>query len=158
MEQGANVTSRQLAAAAGVSEGTIFNAFGDKEALLAAAFEAGIDPGPFERAVAAIDGSAPLEQRLAQAVGLLQQRIANVWRLITQIGHCQSHRPRPLPDSPTLAALLGSAPGRLRLEPVEAARLLRSLTFASTHPLLAPSPRTADEIVELFLHGVDARP
>ena len=37
--------------------------------------------------------------------------------------------------------------------PAEAARLLRSLTLASTHPLLCPRPRPPAQIVELFLHG-----
>ncbi|MDH5291940.1 MAG: TetR/AcrR family transcriptional regulator, partial [Acidimicrobiia bacterium] len=78
MEQGAAVTSRQLAAAAGVSEGTIFNAFGDKEALLAAVLAAAVDTAPFERAIAAIGSELPFEERLAEAVVLIQRRIADI--------------------------------------------------------------------------------
>lgn len=154
IEQGSVVTSRQLAQAAGVSEGTIFNVFGDKDALVAAVVQTALDPAPFERAIAAIERSAPLEERLARAVTLIQRRVADVWRLLTQLG--PQHRPqppRPLPESPALADLLAAEPGRLRLPPAEAARLLRSLTLACTHPMLASAPRPPAQIVELFLHG-----
>ncbi len=154
MEHGAAVTSRQLATAAGVSEGTIFNAFGDKEALLAAVFAAAVDPAPFERAIGAIGSDLPFEERLALAVLLIQRRIADIWRLVTQLGpHHHTHPPRPLPDSPALAELLASEPGRLRVEPVDGARLLRSITFACTHPMLTSSPHPPSDVVELFLHG-----
>ncbi len=154
MEQGAAVTSRQLASAAGVSEGTIFNAFGDKEALLAAVLTAAVDTAPFERAIAAISPDLPFEERLAQAVVLIQRRIADIWRLVTQLGpHHHTHPPRPLPDSPALAVLLASEPGRLRVEPADGARLLRSITFACTHPMLTSTPRPPTDVVDLFLHG-----
>lgn len=159
VEQGAAATSRQLAQAAGVSEGTIFNVFGDKEALLAAVVQTAIDPGPFERAIAGIDPSAPLEQRLAEAVTLIQRRVADVWRLLSQLG--PQHRPSPprsLPESPALTRLLSVDPTQLRLPPAEAARLLRSLTLACTHPLLSPRPRPPAEIVDLFLHGAAGCP
>ena len=37
LEHGVGITSRQIAEAAGVAEGTVFRAFGDKESLIAAA-------------------------------------------------------------------------------------------------------------------------
>jgi AcrR family transcriptional regulator len=159
MEQGANATSRQLAVAAGVSEGTIFNVFGDKEALLAAAFETAIDTAPFERAVSAINPAAPLEERLLQATKLIQRHIVDIWRLVTQLGpDHHHHRPGPFPDSPALTALLAADPSQLRVEPADGARLLRSITFACTHPMLTPKPRPAVAIVALFLHGASASP
>ncbi len=51
-------------------------------------------------------------------------------------------------------SLLATYRGEIRVEPVAAARLLRALTLASTHPMLAGEPSTADELVALFLHGV----
>ena len=50
IECGSGVTTRQIARAAGVSEGTIFNVFADKHELLAAALQVAIDLAPFERA------------------------------------------------------------------------------------------------------------
>jgi hypothetical protein len=44
----------------------------------------------------------------------------------------------------------------LRVEPIVAARLLRALTLSVTHPVLVNEPMSPDEIVKLFLYGVDA--
>jgi AcrR family transcriptional regulator len=156
IEQGGAVTSRQMAEAAGVSEGTIFKVFADKDELVAAALETAIDPAPLERAIEAIDATEPFEDRLVRATELIQRRIVGIWRLVSQLS--AHHRPerRPLPDSPALAALLATEPDRLRVDPVDGARLLRALTLACSHPMLAAQPRSAAEIVDLFLHGAGA--
>lgn len=154
IESGASVTSRQLAAAAGVSEGTIFNVFADKDELISAAVERAIDPAPFERAIGEIDTSAPFVDQLTEATEIIQRRIVDIWALISRVG--PHHRPErhPLPDSPALAALLGSDRERLRMEPASAARLLRALTLSSTHPMMTAEPRPAADIVDVFLNGV----
>jgi AcrR family transcriptional regulator len=158
VERGLTVTTRELAAAAGVSEGTLFNVFADKEALIAAAVDAAIDPEPFERAIGDIDPSAPFADRLVAATELIQRRIVDVWRLVSQLGahgH-RDHRRGPLPDSPALIALLDAERDRLRRSPADAARLLRAMTLSLTHPLMTAEPSTSREIVDLFLHGVVA--
>ena len=157
IEHGAGVTTRQIANAAGVSEGTIFNVFNDKHELLAAALEVAIDLSPFELAVEAIDRSTTFEQRLVLATELIQRRIVDIWKLVSQLG--PQHQPadhKPLPDSRALAALFAEEPSRSRIEPNDAARLLRALSLSLTHPMLTAEPRTAPDIVDLFLHGVAA--
>lgn len=154
VEHGAAATTRQIATAAGVSEGTIFNVFTDKDELLAAALEVAIDLAPFERAVDEIDRAVPFEQRLVLATELIQRRIVDIWKLVSQLG--PQHRPgdhRPLPDSAALADLFAAEPGRLRIEPADAARLLRALCLSLTHPMLTAEPCSAADIVDLFLHG-----
>ena len=156
IEQGAAVTSRQLANAAGVSEGTIFNVFGDKDELLAAALEVALDQAPFETAITGIDPALPFERRLVLATELIQRRIVDIWKLVSQLGphdHGRSST-QPLPVSPAMTALFAAEPQRLRIEPAAAGRLLRALTLALTHPMLAGEPANAEQIVELFLHGV----
>lgn len=152
-DRGPTVTTRELAAEAGVSEGTLFNVFADKDELIAAVVDAAIDPEPFERSVRALDPSMPFEERLVAATALIQRRIVDIWRLLSQLGgHPDAHhRRRPLPESPALVALLESE--RLHRSPAVAARQLRAMTLALTHPLMTPEPSTADEIVDLFLHG-----
>ena len=143
IEHGAGVTTRQIANAAGVSEGTIFNVFADKHELLAAALEVAIDLAPFELAIEAIDRSTPFEQRLVLATELIQRRIVDIWKLVSQLG--PQHQPadhKPLPDSRALADLFADEPSRLRIEPNDAARLLRALSLSLTHPMM--TGRTAD--------------
>ncbi|HEY5664618.1 MAG TPA: TetR family transcriptional regulator [Ilumatobacter sp.] len=152
--RGAAVTSREIAHAAGVSEGTVFNVFADKHELLAAAVEAAVDLGPFEQAVAAIDPAAPFERRLVLATELIQRRIVDIWKLISQLGpEGQPPDRRPLPDSRALADLFAADPKQVRLDPADAARLLRALTLSLTHPMLTAEPLDAAAIVDLFLRG-----
>lgn len=157
-EHGRAVTTKQIAAAAGVSEGTIFNVFADKDDLVQAAFDAAIDPAPFELAVAAIDPRLPFEEQVEAAAELSQRRIVHIWKLISAIGpHHHQKRGGPFPDSPALDALFDRFRGRLRVEPAEAARLLRALTLSLTHPMMTDHPRTPAEIVDLFLNGAATR-
>ena len=86
LEQGATVTSRQIAEAAGVAEGTVFAVFRDKQAIVRAAVEAALDPAPTERALAAIERGLPFEEQLVAAVSLIQLRTTNIWRLVSSVG------------------------------------------------------------------------
>jgi AcrR family transcriptional regulator len=154
LERGDAITTRQIARAAQVSEGTIFNVFADKDELLEAVLASVLDQEPFERAISEIDASALFEDRLIAATKVIQHRIVDVWRLLSSIGP-RHHRPHgPLADSPALTALFASNATALTLEPVEAARLLRALTLSLTHPMLAAEPASAERIVEVLLEGI----
>jgi len=152
--RGQAVTSQELADAAGVSEGTIFNVFGSKDDLLAAALDSALEQEPFERAVEAIDHNQPFVDQLTAATELIQHRIVDVWRLISGIGSSHQRHERPLPPSPALTAVLMRHHDRITADPAEAARLLRALTLSLTHPLLTAQAVGADRIVEVFLNGV----
>ena len=58
-EHGPDVSTRQIAHAAGVAEGTIFGVFSDKNTLLATALASALDPRPTLDAIAAIRGEFP---------------------------------------------------------------------------------------------------
>ena len=57
----------------------------------------------------------------------------------------------------TLAALLVPHRDRLRVAPVEAARMFRLVTFSSAHPAITDGQTlSTQEIVDLLLHGIGA--
>src|SRR3954463_4208022 len=86
LEHGRAATTRMIADAAGIAEGTIFRVFPTKDDLFDAVIDAEFDPEPFLEAVGRIDLDQPLEQRLVEAVGLLQRRFVSIFRLMIALG------------------------------------------------------------------------
>lgn len=162
LEHGSGVTTRQIAEAAGIAEGTIFRVFADKDELVGAVVERAFDPTAVTGALLGVDRALPFEERLAAAVSILQQRVAVIWQVMTAVGMVRlpdGHEPtakrRDAPEMLALAALIEPERGRLRRDPIETARLLRSMTFACSHPaFVGDEPMSADEIVSLLLDGL----
>jgi AcrR family transcriptional regulator len=154
LERGANVSTRQIAEAACVAEGTIFAVFPDKDAVVQAVLQAALDPEPTERELAAIDRSLPFEDQLVEAVGVMQRRTRNIWRLLSSVGDTGAPRTPPA-DFVALADIFKAQRKQLRIDPTSAARQLRALTVAVSHPMFfAGEPMAPREVVSLFLDGV----
>ncbi len=152
-----------------MAEGTIFGVFPDKDTLIRTAVHSAFDPDPVVASLTALEPGAPLEERLTIVVEILQERLMKVFRLISTFG---MHQPPPEHDRgrhsataailEALTSILAVHADSLRIQPAEAARILRLVVFAGSHPRITDeNPLSTKDIVDLLLHGIvkaDAAP
>lgn len=164
---GRDVTTRQIAEAAGVAEGTIFRAFDDKDSLIDAAIEQVMDMTPFVEQVEALAPAPSLDERVRVIIAMLRERFEAIFQVLFAVRHAGApgrSASRRRPDhsrtsrlDAAVAAHLSASPGGLEpgADAVEVARWLRVTTLGSTHPLLSGGhPLPTERIVELVLHGI----
>jgi AcrR family transcriptional regulator len=169
-EHGLEVSTRQIAQAAGVAEGTIFGVFSDKNSLIVAALMHVLDPQPTVDAIAAIDPRAGLRDRLAAAATLVNARFAANARLMSAArslafstgGHPEAAQRMASSREELLRALtavIEPDAAALRRSPGSVAGLLLLFCGANTFgPFGDPKHLDGDEMVSLLLDGLLVRP
>ncbi|MGN7800601.1 TetR/AcrR family transcriptional regulator [Leifsonia sp. 22587] len=156
LEHGRGMTSRQIAEAAGIAEGTIFRAFGDKETLVQAAIEKYLDPEPLREALRSIDPALPLEHKVRAILYLLRERFQSVMRIMPVIG---PQRP-PVPQergefARIIARILEPQSGDLNWPPERVAHVLRLISFSAVFPALNEGIEfSIDDLARMVLVGV----
>lgn len=172
-ERGAQVSTRELAEAAGVAEGTLFRVFPDKRALLRAALGEAMDPEPLVRDLAGVDRAHPLEARVRRVIEIVSLRMDGVMQLVTALHELadSDHRPRDGGahrgdaadrDTRLLAAIadvLEPDRARLRVTPLQAASMIRAVVFGDRMPGLPDAARLAPAAVaSCLVRGIAAGP
>lgn len=165
LEHGAAITSRQLAEAAGVAEGTIFKAFGDKESLLLALAEHHLTVGDrvhWDASAAGAEGFDTLEEVVTWTTRVLVDRMRFVFRLVIAlgpIGHKAAEASRDDFDAAKhrLAERFEPFRDQLRVQPVVAGELVRTLAWAAASGWGDAQPvSSVDDIIQVLLHGITA--
>ena len=162
-EHGKSVTTKQIADAARVAEGTIFRVFDSKDDLVAAAVDQALDMEPFFADLEAIDLDQDLRGRLTELCTRLQDRFRGIFLLMSAMGmvgppkahrHMEDGRRRA---EQIMVAVVeaGSDADQLTCTPVQLVHMLRMLTFSGTHPHISDGHiLTPVEIVGTLLDGV----
>ena len=165
-EHGVDVSTKQIAQAAGVAEGTIFGVFPDKNTLVVTALMHALDPQPMLDALAAIDPGLDLRRRLIVAADLINAQFAGNARLMSaarsaalhtdNVGDARrrmAHTREQLLAS--LTAVIEPDADKLRRSPGTTARLLLLFCGANTYgPFGDPTRFNGAEMVSLLLDGL----
>jgi AcrR family transcriptional regulator len=183
IEHGDRLTTRLIAEAAGVAEGTIFRVFPDKDALLHAVAADTLNPSDArEHLQAALADAFDLPTKVRITADLMLHRSDQVVAVMMAMrkhwmsAHLQQHQhagPDDGPDAETkpgppefvvvahqallerLTEVFAVHADELTVPPARAALLLRTLVLGSRNPGTRPEDRlTADEIADVLLTGI----
>lgn len=163
LEHGAAITSRELADAAGVAEGTLFKAFGDKESLLLALAEHHLSVGHRATERASEDGAAQLdtlEEVVTWTLRVLVDRMRFIFRLVMALGPIGQRAAAASHDDfesskHRLAARFEPFRDELRVPPLVAAEVVRTLSWAAASNWGEQTPvSVVDDILQVLLHGL----
>ena len=160
LEYGRDVTSRQLAEAAGVAEGTIFRAFGDKDSLIEAAASSFLEGRHRDDLEPNIDPHLAVDEKLRLLIDGMRHRVRDVMRMAAVAGHRGPGlgEAQRLRFNAMVSAVFDADRTDLRVDPDDMGDYLRMVAIASAIPLGSRQFST-DEIVALLLHGlVRSRP
>ncbi len=163
---GANVTTSQIAKAAGIAEGTVFRAFKDKQELIRTCVRTLLAADAELELIEQARRAEKLADRLSWAVGAVTGYLDRMWTLVGVLRETgfdprdeeREHKGPPVEMqllAERIASLFGPA-DRLRVDPSLAARLLLGLVFTNRMQGKGFGDATADidQLVEVYLHGV----
>jgi AcrR family transcriptional regulator len=165
---GTSVSTRQIAEAAGVAEGTIFRVFPDKSSLIRAAVLSAFDPQPTVDALMDIEPVGSLRDRLKAIAGVLSDRVADIhvlmglMRTLSGLADPHEFRDQLLNSAMTvrdaIAERLQDDAWELRRSPTVVAHLLSSVISSTRRGGPFPVPGepfiASDEVVDLLLDGL----
>ena len=161
LSQGADVTTKDIADAAGIAEGTIFRAFVDKDELIQQAVARFMDPEPTFCLLERIDPTLALEVKVRAVVDIFRERFSGVVGIVSALGHRKpphEHKQDPRAEaraSAIFTALFAPDADRFRIDQGLAVFLIRLLAFGSSMPMFtADRDVDTDQLVDFIMQGI----
>ena len=174
IEHGSAVTTRQVAQAAGIGEGTIFRVFADKNEVLQACIAAVLDPTIVLQELQSISLQQPLAARLIEAVEALDAYLGRMGTVIGAVHTSGTPHRRPGTEPVDPASPHGRSTSRdaaqaatrqavldlfepdeagLRLPAETATDAFLGMFFGRGGGPRRGTSTTTEQLVDLFLHG-----
>lgn len=171
LEQGPELSTREIAQAAGVAEGTIFRAFETKSDLIHATIHAALRPDAAIARLAGLPATQSLTERVAAVLEVLGDELHRTRSLFAHFARGQDgppvppagdHHRRPWPNRGDNKSLMMSAVSDA-LEPYAhvlavpvpvAARVLAAVSFAGLAITDGETPSPPGELADVVLHGI----
>lgn len=116
LAQGTEVSTREIACAAGVAEGTIFRAFETKQELIHATIHAALQPDAAIAQLERLPSDQALDARIAAIFEVLRDEIRRTRSLFAHLFHPPTAAPPAPPTTPTAPVTPGS-PGQFGHRP-----------------------------------------
>lgn len=166
---GGQFTSKQVAEAAGIAEGTIFRVFDSMQDLLCAVIEDTLDPTELCQQIAALTPQPSLSAHLARLIELLQHNTDEITAVATALHraspgttgrdhrghHTGLHHQRSTVVRAAVAESLTPWADHVRLPLPQLASLVRSVALAASHPMLTDHELTdPGQLAEVLVHGI----
>ena len=175
LERGTEMSTREIAQAAGIAEGTIFRAFETKQDLIHATIHTALMPDAAIARITALPEGQSLTERVAAIIEVLRDEIHRTRSLFAHFARPSAQPPaaaraaapfggiRP-PFNPhetktrlnaAVAAALQPYSGELAVSTAFATNLLSALAFASSFTLTeGEAPISSEELSDVVLHGI----
>lgn len=167
-QHGPTVSTRDVAEAAGIAEGTLFRVFATKDELIEAVLADVMDPQAACTAIRAIADQLPLEGRLIAVMDILTERIREVTGFFLALrlspkersdehakAHRECHQRHTAMVNDAIRHAIGADAATLRVSADQAAVFLSSVAFVTGHPMMSADLELSTEAtVQLVLHGL----
>jgi AcrR family transcriptional regulator len=161
IEHGREVSTRQIADAAGIAEGTIFRVFTDKEEIFGAAVEKFLDPGPLHERLRAIDPELPLEAKINDILFQMRSRMTGIFGIMNAVGMQGRPPRRPGPETflVVIEEVLRPDLEHLNVPSERAGTLIRLIAFASAIPQFNEGHEmSTSELAQYITYGIAGQP